>query len=210
MVVVSFKVDYSGAIFTRQNPYAVRTLTLVRFQPVASHQVRGRVRRRELRRFHGHGFEFVPEWALAFWTALRFVPVSRAILCFCFVVSYVSFFVGLVCFLVKNLSALSPNDVTGKEKRRKTDGHQTPKGKHLPFQILGIVWAQVWLAFLFKVHNSKIILLALPVRTAAAGPAFPIRHRAICRARSDRPKWYGHFAPARPVPDRVSVRRRGR
>ena len=66
------------------------------------------------------------------------------------------------------------------------------------------------LAFPIKVHISKIILLLLPARAAAAGPAFPSRRRAICRARSGWPKWCGHFEPARPAPDRASARRRAR
>jgi hypothetical protein len=32
-----------------------------------------------------------------------------------------------------------PNDVTGDEKRRETDGHKAPDGGHLPIQMLGFV-----------------------------------------------------------------------
>ena len=61
--------------------------------------------------------------------------------------------------------AFDPNDVTGDEKRRETDDHQTPDDEHLPIQIIGFAWARVALAFLIKVHISKIILLSLPARS---------------------------------------------
>jgi hypothetical protein len=59
--------------------------------------------------------------------------------------------------------ALGPNDVTGEEKCRKTDDHQTPDGEYLPIQIIGFAWTRVALAFPIKVHISKVILLSLPV-----------------------------------------------
>ena len=107
----------------------------------ASHQVRGRVRCRELRRFPGHVSGFVPVWALAAWAALRFVPASRtfAFSRSCFVVSFFELSVWFVVsrledFRNSSAGAFGPNDVTGDEKRRETDGHKTPESEHLPIQ----------------------------------------------------------------------------
>jgi len=40
-------------------------------------------------------------------------------------------------FRNSSAGAFGPNDVTGEEKRRETDGHKTPDGEHLPIQITG-------------------------------------------------------------------------
>jgi len=61
--------------------------------------------------------------------------------------------------------AFEPNDITGDEKRRETDDHQTPDGEHLPIQMIGFAWARVALAFPINVHISKIILLSLRARS---------------------------------------------
>ena len=79
--------------------------------------------------------------------------------------------------------AFRPNDVAGDEERGETGGHKNPECEHLPIQTVGLVAAQIARAFSVGVHLSNFILHSLLARVAASRPAFPIRRRAICRAR---------------------------
>ena len=55
----------------------------------------------------------------------------------------------LFSFHPRNSSAVAfgPNDITGDEKRRETDGHKTPDGEHFPIQTMGWVWLRGDLTF---------------------------------------------------------------
>jgi len=54
-------------------------------------------------------------------------------------------------------AAFGPNDATGEEKRRETDGHKTPDGEHLPIQMKRFVGEWVAPAFAlgwqFQLHG---------------------------------------------------------
>ncbi|MGO9480083.1 MAG: hypothetical protein ACLQAH_00645 [Limisphaerales bacterium] len=119
-------------------------------------------------RFHFSGF--VPVWALAVWAALRFVPASRAL---AFLFRCLIFFDLYAWFVVfrpedfRNLFAVAfgPNDVTGEEKRRETDGHKTPEGEHLPIQMIGFVAARGALTVALDWASPRILDRSMDFRT---------------------------------------------
>jgi hypothetical protein len=97
--------------------------------------------------------KFAPGWEAA---------CAFAFSCLCFVVS---FFDLLVWFIVACLEdfrsssavAFGPNDVTGEEKRREIDDHNTPDYEHLPIQMIGFVAARVALAFALDWASLRIL-----------------------------------------------------
>jgi hypothetical protein len=85
-----------------------------------------------------------------------------------------SFFFDLYVWFVvfrpedfRNLIAVAfgPNDVTGEEKRRETDGHKTPEGEHLPIQMIGFVAARGALTIALDWASPRILHHSMDFRT---------------------------------------------